>query len=156
MVTVGLQFYLSLLSTRQLPLPSFYTHRQSHESTKVPIACRSFSQARLFCLTTKHVRLFQPVSGSRPVFHVQEETRALDGGFFFGVKFHLGNEFLMVMPITGEKIKVGYSLQFLLQPNNPTSWTGITENAERRIRLNCTPLQIVHQILNVENKNEAL
>ena len=36
------------------------------------------------------------------------------------------------------------------------SWTGITENAERRIRHNCTPLQIVHRIPNVENKNEAL
>ena len=37
-----------------------------------------------------------------------------------------------------------------------SSWTGITENAERRIRHNCTPLQIVHRIPNVENKNEAL
>ena len=36
------------------------------------------------------------------------------------------------------------------------SWTGITENAERQIRHNCTPLQIVHQIPNVKNKNEAL
>ena len=37
-----------------------------------------------------------------------------------------------------------------------SSWTGITENAERRIQHNCTPLQIVHPIPNVENKNEAL
>jgi len=37
-----------------------------------------------------------------------------------------------------------------------SSWTGITENAERQIRHNCTPLQIVHRIPNVENKNEAL
>ena len=37
-----------------------------------------------------------------------------------------------------------------------SSWTGITENAERRIRHNCTPLQIVHPIPYVENKNEAL
>ena len=37
-----------------------------------------------------------------------------------------------------------------------TSWTGITENTLHRIRHCCTPLQHVHQIHNVENKNEAL
>ena len=45
---------------------------------------------------------------------------------------------------------------FVAECNQVSSWTGITENAERRIRHNCTPLQIVHRIPNVKNKNVAL
>jgi hypothetical protein len=40
------------------------------------------------------------------VFHVQEETLLLDGGFVYSIKFKLGDEFLLTIPISGEKVKV--------------------------------------------------
>ena len=36
-------------------------------------------------------------------------------------------------------------IKLVLVEDQQTSWTGITENAERRIRHYCTPLQIVHR-----------
>ena len=41
-----------------------------------------------------------------PVFYIQEETLQLEEGFLFSIKFRPGDEFLIIMPITGEKIKV--------------------------------------------------
>jgi len=41
-----------------------------------------------------------------PVFHIQEETLQLEEGFLFPMKFRLGDEFLLILPITGEKVKV--------------------------------------------------
>ena len=62
---------------------------------------------------------------------------------------------------TRVRIPTGRDFFLLKWPQYPqsklkSSWTGITENAERRIQHNCTTLQIVHRVPNVKNKSEAL
>jgi hypothetical protein len=52
------------------------------------------------------------------VFYVQEETKQLEGGFVFSIKFRPNDDFLIIMPITGEKVKVIGTFLFFIQPSN--------------------------------------
>jgi len=60
------------------------------------------------------LKILRPVQ----VFHVQEELSQLDGGLVYSIKFKLGDEFTMILPITGEKVKVNNTIYLSVEMKN--------------------------------------